>query len=78
MYRNIDNFPVVGGNIVTRSFGDIRTEYNRLTIARKSIIYDGPSFWNSLPDNLKTIDNLNSFKKMLKTRLLSRYASQQN
>ena len=38
-------------------------------IGRNSLQYIGTILWNSMPDELIQIDNLNTFKRKLKTRL---------
>ena len=38
-------------------------------IGRNNLQYRGTMLWNSMPDQLKQIDNLNTFKRKLKTRL---------
>ncbi len=44
----------------------------RLKIGESAFSYFGPNLWNSLPDNLRAIDSLCSFKKYLKTHLFTR------
>lgn len=40
---------------------------------RKSLFYNGPSEWNTLPEDLKTCQSLPAFKIRLKRRLLGSY-----
>ena len=46
----------------------------RLTCTQKSVSYSGPSAWNSLPDDLKSINKLDIFKAQLKSYLLNQYS----
>ena len=41
----------------------------RTTRCQKSIFFNGPRIWNSLPNDLKTIVNLHTFKYRLKAHL---------
>ena len=45
--------------------------FARTNNSRQSITYAGPSTWNSIPDDLKIIDNYDRFKINLKRYLLS-------
>ena len=47
----------------------------RTLLAKKSFMYDGPRFWNSLSEGIKKSPSLNSFKKNLKTFLLKSYSN---
>ena len=49
----------------------MKFEIKRLksAIGRNSLQHRGTMLWNSMPDELKQIDNLNTFKRKLKTRL---------
>ncbi len=44
----------------------------RIKIGESAFSYFGPNLWNSLPDNLRAIDSLCTFKKYLKTHLFTR------
>ena len=39
---------------------------NQVTFGSKSLKATGPQIWNCLPNELKSADNLNSFKRMIK------------
>ncbi len=43
-----------------------------IKIGESAFSYFGPKLWNSLPDNLRAIDSLCTFKKYLKTHLFTR------
>ena len=47
--------------------------YHRLTITQNSVSFAGPTFWNQLPHNLRSIGTLGPFKKALKTHFLEQY-----
>ena len=72
---------VEGGSIVRRHELNTRyrnlvvPQYHRLTSTQKAVSYTGPSAWNSLPETLKTIENLSNFKKKLKTYFINQYNS---
>ena len=42
-----------------------------ITFGDRAFSAAAPVLWNSLPENIKCIDNLNSFKRSLKTHLFS-------
>ena len=44
-----------------------------LTRTRQSITVNGPTMWNSLPDEIRSITSITSFKKNLKAYYLSKY-----
>ena len=44
-----------------------------LTRTRQSITVNGPTMWNSLPDEIRSINSIISFKKTLKAHYLSKY-----
>ena len=50
-----------------------RHPLRRITSTQHSISYTGPLFWNQLPPSLRSINNLNRFKKSLKEHLLDKY-----
>jgi len=43
------------------------------TYGCRAFDYAGPTVWNSLPDKLRNSDSCDSFKRFMKTILLSRY-----
>ena len=46
--------------------------YIRASHSRQSIDYFGPVLWNSMPFEIKTVENPNTFKRVLKSHLLNR------
>ena len=39
---------------------------NQVTFGAKSLKFYGPKIWNTLPVNIKTAENLNAFKNLIK------------
>ena len=60
-------------NILTRGTNLTLSVRQPLTTAKRSISYAGPTFWNSSPPDIRSIDNFKRFKKSLKEHLLSFY-----
>ena len=56
-------------SIGTQSRMKFKVKQFMSAIGRNSLQYRGTMLWNSMPDELKQIDNLNTFKHKLKTRL---------
>ena len=44
-----------------------RTDYNMKTYGARTFAISAPELWNQLPDDIKSIDNLTTFKSKLKT-----------
>ena len=61
-------------NLNTRNRNLLNPPFQRLASAQRSIAFAGPQLWNTLPSELKDIENINCFKKNLKTYLVSMYA----
>ena len=57
----------------TRRPNNARSTFHRLSSTQHAVSYAGPTFWNSLPPNLKSINSLNAFRKALKQFLLDKY-----
>ena len=58
--------------IGTRShFSKLKNSFRKTNTGRKTIYYIGPSIWNSLPDSLKQMNNLNTFKHNVKKHYLT-------
>ena len=60
-------------NLNTRYNSALLPSFNRLTLCQHSVTFNGPNFWNSLPQNLKELSTLARFKKHVKDFLLSQY-----
>ena len=60
-------------NLNTRTNATARPKFHRLTLSQHAVSFTGPTQWNKLPNNLRSIDNIFSFKKALKKYLLDDY-----
>ncbi len=69
--RNINN--EVCHNYPTRTRNEIRAPQHNLTIFQHSMSYMGPKIWKSVPDNIKNLPSLHSFKKHYKLYMTSSY-----
>ena len=58
---------------ITRNSSDLLPTFHRLTTCQQSVSFTGPHFWNSLPDRIKNLQSLPSFKFELKKFLISQY-----
>ena len=58
----------------TRNRNLAQSVFHRLTMGQQSLSFMGPKTWNGLPENVRCIDNLSSFKYSLKQYLLRQYA----
>ena len=58
----------------TRNRTDLVPSYARLTSTQKSVSFSAISFWNTLPDHIKTSQSLPIFKKSVKNFLLTSYS----
>src|SRR6218665_2765151 len=54
----------------TRSSHSYRSHRARIKVKQLSMHCIGPDMWNKLPDSLKDVQSLGSFKSLLKTMLL--------
>ena len=54
----------------------LRPKFERTTVTQQSITYRGPKTWNSLPNSIKSLRTLASFKLSLPKLLISRYQYQ--
>ena len=68
------NLSTVGDrrNRQTRSNNDLFVLRTNTNLGGKSFIIQGPAVWNKLPNCLKEIGNINSFKTRLKQHLLTK------
>ena len=58
---------------VRRDFCAVRIRNSAVTVGRRAFAVHGPMVWNSLPDDLRTQQDYESFRQGLKTWLFSRY-----
>ena len=60
-------------NYPTRHNEEYHLPLTRTLLAKTTINFNGPKFWNSLDNDIKTVPTLNSFKNKLKSVLLNVY-----
>ena len=48
-------------------------KFHRLTRTQQSITFNGPLYWNQLPEEIRTISSRSSFKRRLKEHYLAEY-----
>ena len=60
-------------NYPTRTRGNLRTPIHHLTIFQHSLSFTGPKTWNSIPEHIKSLPTLSSFKKQYKKHIISQY-----
>ena len=59
-------------SIGTRNnFSKLKNHFRETNMGQKAISYIGPSIWNSLPDSIKTVNSLNTFKHVVKKHYLT-------
>ena len=59
----------------TRQTEHIRPMISRLNSSTQSILYKGPMIWNSIPSEIKEINNIQSFSYKLRISLLNNFAN---
>ena len=55
----------------TRNRNLLNPTYQRLNLSQRSISFSGPTVWNSLPAEIKDSGSLESFKRNVKSHLIS-------
>jgi len=60
-------------NYSTRSQDSLHSEYFRSSLGQRCIKYKGSILWNTLPDDLKCISSIGSFKKNLQELFIADY-----
>ena len=75
-FRNKNNFVSSSHAYQTRQSHHAVPAFSRLSVYQRSLFHAVPPIFNSLPQDIKTCSNLQSFKKAVKNRLLSRYVLQ--
>ena len=63
----------VSHNLNTRNRNRAVPKPYGLTRTRQSVSFKGPNIWNSLPDSIKSIQSLPSFKRALKAFYIAKY-----
>ena len=75
MFRNnnIPMFERLQHNYNTRFRNNLIPPNHDLTLIKRSIQYNGPNIWNSIPNHIKTKNTLKSFRFHYKKQLRSTY-----
>ena len=61
-----DIFKIKSSRYSLRKFNDLQHyRPNQVTFGSNSLRSLGPQIWNGLPNKMKTVENLNSFKNMI-------------
>ena len=60
-------------NYLTRTHQNISIPAHNLTIFQHSLSYLGPKTWNALPEHIKILPSISSFKKHLRNYILEQY-----
>ena len=77
MFKNVNKFNTFSNNIHrTRGQFLLRLKFQRSTVTPQSITYRWPKTWNSLPNSIKSVRTLASFKLSLRELLISQYQYQ--
>ena len=75
MYKLNDFTPYLRiHNHATRSRNLLLPSFHRLTSSRKSISFNGPNIWNTIPPEIKLCSNILKFKIKYKKHLINSYA----
>ena len=62
-------------NYPTRTRENLRIPQHTLTLYQHSLSYLGPKTWNAVPDYIKTLPSLMSFKRQMKKYITSQYVT---
>ena len=60
-------------NYQTRDSNRALPVRHRTTTTQHAVSYKGPTFWSSLPPDIRSINNFKRFRKSLKEHLLGKY-----
>ena len=52
---------------------NIRLPLYSKSLCQNSVFYQGPFFWNELPENLKNIKSIHKFKRLVKESFICKY-----
>ena len=53
------------------SFANLKHPFHKTNTGQKTLLYNGPSLWNNLPETIKNTNNLNTFKHNVKSLYLT-------
>src|SRR6218665_324369 len=73
-YPRPDSFPLLTGSQIhthfTRSAHHLRPQFARIQVKQFSIMCNGPLLWKKLPESVKNLKSIGSFKKSIKLLLM--------
>src|SRR5436190_20693090 len=70
VFKNQNLFSTPEHNYPTRHRNNILIDKFRLSLFKNSLFYYGPKFFNSLPQSIKSLSSINTFKKRVKSHLV--------
>ena len=59
----------------TRNAKNFHIPKVRTSLFQKSVFYQGPLIWNSIPDDIRKVTSFNVFKRKLKENFIQNYNS---
>ena len=62
----------------TRFYSNLLPEFQRLSLTQRSLFYTAPLVWNEIPQNIKNLDSISSFKRHYKLYLIDNYSNRDN
>ena len=77
MFKNRLNFDISNSHYNTRHATDPVIDHHRLALTQHSVSFSSSKLYHSLPNELKSIPYLNSFKRQLKNFFLGKYRENQ-
>ena len=69
----LEDNSVLNSDHHTRSTGYILPQFQRLSVTQRSITFNGPTIWNSIPLIIRQSQSLKIFKRTYKAHILSKY-----
>ena len=75
MYRHRQSFAQLHtDSYLIRNRESIAPQYQRLSVAQRSVYYMGPRVWNSLPEHIRNVQRLSGFKREVKKYFIGSYS----
>jgi len=71
--QRLDTVERASHNYMTRNRSNVLPAFHRLSQSQKSIDFQGPILWNSIPDHIKSCNHVDTFKEMFRNFLLGGY-----
>ena len=70
--------PVGQGRITRRSKNKLNLPFRKTNMGQNGLSYVGPKIWNSLQSDLKSLNNVNSFKHKIKDKFFNDLQKREN